>query len=367
MKTKNKISRLDYMDTARGLAILLVVIGHYPKTGGGIITWLSSFHMPLFFILTGMLSMYTLEAEKPVKEFLFKKARTILLPYATFSLIIMILRLVYEFYKTSNFSIATITEDFMMTMTLSGISVLWFLPVLFFAQILFYLVLKFRGRNVSYMVAIVSLLISIIGNRYYQSFFGETDVFSYKIIALLLLVILRILLAYAFIAAGFLFQTYFPPKKIFSLMELLITFLFLLFGIAVSLSNIRVDMRTMTLGNEGLFLIGALTSSLAVVLLFRNFDVFKYPGKKVFAYIGRNSLVIMATHVDFFVMLAALKLSELVQIEYPMIQFIVETACVIVVITVLEMALVYGYQHYLYFLIGRNKPRRRFKVISSKE
>ena len=46
--------RIAYVDAARGLAILCVVLGHlYP--GDGIVQYISSFHVPVFFILSGLL------------------------------------------------------------------------------------------------------------------------------------------------------------------------------------------------------------------------------------------------------------------------------------------------------------------------
>ena len=365
MKTKNKLSRLNYLDVAKGLAIILVLIGHYPKTDSGIVTWLSSFHMPLFFLITGMLIKYTKEPERKMAELMRKKARMILLPYVTFSAIVIMLRSAYGFYKTAEFSQTDLMEDVMQTVTFSGISVLWFLPVLFFAQLLFIYVIKFWGRNITYITAVVFLFVSMAGNRLYQGYFGETKLSFEKALSELILVLLRILLAYVLITAGYVFQTYFKQKKIFSFTELFITFLLFLFGIAIAVSNTRVDMRTMVLGNEGFFLIGALVSSAAVILLCRNFDVFSYPLKNVFSSIGKNSLVIMATHVDFFVMLVALKGSEFVKTKNPVIQIIMETICVIIIIGALEMVIIYLYNHYLYFLLGRNKPRKKFKVISS--
>ncbi|MFR6025017.1 MAG: acyltransferase family protein [Christensenellales bacterium] len=46
--------RIAYVDAARGLAILCVVLGHlYPGTAS--CSHISSFHVPVFFILSGLL------------------------------------------------------------------------------------------------------------------------------------------------------------------------------------------------------------------------------------------------------------------------------------------------------------------------
>lgn len=47
--------RIEYIDTARGIAILLVVLGHcLPSTTGVTNRVILCFHMPLFFFLSGM-------------------------------------------------------------------------------------------------------------------------------------------------------------------------------------------------------------------------------------------------------------------------------------------------------------------------
>ena len=78
--------RISYIDTAKGIGILLVVIGHsgYPSTN--LVTWISSFHMPLFFLLSGILFAHTGAATKKTKTFLKRKLCSILIPYAFFSI-----------------------------------------------------------------------------------------------------------------------------------------------------------------------------------------------------------------------------------------------------------------------------------------
>ena len=46
--------RIEYIDIAKGIGMILVVIGHCinDKTFPG--TWIYSFHMPLFFVLSGL-------------------------------------------------------------------------------------------------------------------------------------------------------------------------------------------------------------------------------------------------------------------------------------------------------------------------
>ena len=45
--------RIRYFDMAKGLGIILVVLGHIEYISDELRAWISSFHMPLFFILSG--------------------------------------------------------------------------------------------------------------------------------------------------------------------------------------------------------------------------------------------------------------------------------------------------------------------------
>lgn len=74
--------RLAWLDAAKGLGIILVVAGHTFNE-----PWIRSpiflFHMPLFFLLSG----YTMKAE-PLGQGLMKRARSLLVPYASFFVLV---------------------------------------------------------------------------------------------------------------------------------------------------------------------------------------------------------------------------------------------------------------------------------------
>ena len=82
------------IDIAKGIGILLVIIGH-----GAIPSWskdaISSFHMPLFFILSG----YFFRDEKPLTR-VQKDAKRLLLPYVvTMTVITLYMLVVHQLFK----------------------------------------------------------------------------------------------------------------------------------------------------------------------------------------------------------------------------------------------------------------------------
>ena len=60
--------RLEYIDTARGILIILVVIGHIWQAGF-VHNFIYSFHMPAFFFISGMLMSHTRAYDKKYIQF----------------------------------------------------------------------------------------------------------------------------------------------------------------------------------------------------------------------------------------------------------------------------------------------------------
>ena len=85
------LSRLPWVDTAKGLGIILVAFGHVLRGlfNNNIITqtpiaqfvdaWIYTFHMPLFLFLSGLFLFRS--TRKPWIEFASDKIRTVAYPY----------------------------------------------------------------------------------------------------------------------------------------------------------------------------------------------------------------------------------------------------------------------------------------------
>ncbi len=77
--------RVQYVDIARGLAMICIVLGHLGVWEINKIVF--TFHVPIFFLITG----YFFNPEENWKTFLRKKSKTLLLPYWTTSILIALL------------------------------------------------------------------------------------------------------------------------------------------------------------------------------------------------------------------------------------------------------------------------------------
>ena len=67
--------RLTYLDMAKGIGIFLVILGHIEYIREDTLKWISSFHMPLFFVIGGILAYEKREEGRPLFSALAARAR----------------------------------------------------------------------------------------------------------------------------------------------------------------------------------------------------------------------------------------------------------------------------------------------------
>ena len=67
--------RIEYVDIARGIAIISVILGHLSNSS--LNRFVFTYHLPCFFIITG----YFMSDKQSIKYFFLRKVRTLLVPY----------------------------------------------------------------------------------------------------------------------------------------------------------------------------------------------------------------------------------------------------------------------------------------------
>ena len=128
--------RLDWVDVARGLGILAVVVGHV-WTRGPVRDAMYSFHMPLFFLLSGLLSR-----PQDVRAFTRRQILGQMRPYAVFLLLLILIDQIIEPMKGGRPIFHQWPED-IVPILLGGFwlrgpyTIFWFVPCLMIARILF--------------------------------------------------------------------------------------------------------------------------------------------------------------------------------------------------------------------------------------
>lgn len=124
--------RLDYIDRAKGILIILVVIGHIWQSGC-VFEFIYTFHMPAFFVISGVLLAHTRSYEKNFGVFLGKHVFSYGIPFLFFELMGVMVQIMRH-GVTMNWK-----GYLFQTVTLRlNASQCWFLVTLFLIEILVY-------------------------------------------------------------------------------------------------------------------------------------------------------------------------------------------------------------------------------------
>lgn len=133
--------RKDWLDIAKGIGIIAVVVGHSGSSAAGLLYW---FHMPLFFIISGFVCK-PCDDWQGVLALVHKKTRQLLLPYLSFLGLIVIV----EFYLNYRcFNLPLILDSFLFNLFPGGRFIggfytpFWFITCLFVTQIAFAVILQ---------------------------------------------------------------------------------------------------------------------------------------------------------------------------------------------------------------------------------
>lgn len=118
-----RAERIKELDIAKGICILLMVIGHSGMTN--IVHYMIyAFHMPFFFFVSGI----TTNVERSLKDFAISKIDGLLIPFSIYYLIHVPS---YAYIYNRN------VIDYLKWELLNGIdNALWFIPILFLAQLI---------------------------------------------------------------------------------------------------------------------------------------------------------------------------------------------------------------------------------------
>lgn len=325
---ENKKERLTYLDVAKGIGILLVVIGHVYAFNRQIVDrffviWLYSFHMPLFFIISGMLIAY--KDEKDIWKFVKKRIKGILIPYVFFSIFSIIV-----FAIVNDFSREVFVQNVKATICGVGIDTLWFLPALFFGEVIFF-VLRNLLKN-KYVICIISAIIYILGN------------FMMKDYGLICLFLGRICIAVGFIMIGNYTMNLIRKRNMPWYGLIVIAIL----SVILSKINGLVDLNNLVFNNHILYLINSLIGTYLILEISKLIDIDEI------TYWGRNTLIVMATHLNIIYILFN-KILGIHSFGY------VTGMIVFVLLLAVERIIIYVVNRYMPFLMGR-KQKRGIKI-----
>ena len=199
--------RYFQIDFAKAIGIFLVVLSHViffnKDLGKGLKlfnSFINAFHMPLFFIISGLnLGLSKSTKEKNQYKSLCKK---ILLPYLVWSILYIVL---FSFYLPYDyFGVDTVGEKIYSAVSFYGMIPLWFLSALFLGQIVYRFVISFKVFDSHSKISHLTFLlicfgVSVLVDREFHPFPSNLDIlYAYPIIA-----VCRVLPVLFFIEIGY--------------------------------------------------------------------------------------------------------------------------------------------------------------------
>ncbi|MBU0904672.1 MAG: acyltransferase family protein [Firmicutes bacterium] len=168
--------RLNWVDVTKGFLMILVVIGHYPGQLdfplGKYIYW---FHMPAFFLLSGLFFKPVLEKGKS-KEVIYKRFMQLIVPYLFFLVTITVIRYGMEI-GSGNMELSWYLND-LWTLVIGGrfargaYGVFWFVTTLFFTFLFFLWMTKYFNRTKQIIILSVFYLIAHIESLFAMRVIG---------------------------------------------------------------------------------------------------------------------------------------------------------------------------------------------------
>ena len=345
MSTTSDKARLTWVDTAKALGIFYVVLGHHHNHV--LYNYIYTFHMPLFFFLSGM--MFSRKPEQTFTGFMAKRAQTLLIPYFVFSFALYGL-----WWFLGRFLDPGVTAGYSLEKNFIGIFYaqgqmeymrwgleMWFLPCLFLTTLLYYFIAPLSQVKQTFLI----LVCAVIGFNL-PTWLGFRLPWSVDI---------------ALVAIGFFWLGHMAKS---SLMQfdlcweniLLLLFLFFTSLFAFQLQIQRVDMYQAIYGDYLLFYLSAVTGVMFYVALAKVLPVINWV-----LFIGANSLVIYMLHMR------ALTVLNFVFNRFPELNIDdsqllgVLAICLLQIVVVVPAILILN-RFFPFFLgRGRNKPSPRYE------
>ena len=301
--------RFDVVDIIKGIAIIMIVNVHL--ISGPFFSVGETFHVVAFFFASGVIHA---EKEKwqvlSVGQFFRERAARLLYPYFALSCCYICFHLFLNAIRGDQFFNSVITDSLIKTAVLKGIGTLWFLPVLFLGEILFFIAKKYRFSD--FVILLIGLgIVAVSSYLNSQGICGVQWYGNYSFYGLILnnpvTLLLSSLIASFFIELGFVCYKTFPGLFLneshslkFYLLVALVCVLSLITDF-LCLGNYRGDLHKLDIGNPCFYLLCSVSGILFVCTLSVLIARFCKHLSSLFKFLGKNSLIVMTTHTEYYV------------------------------------------------------------------
>lgn len=280
MQIQTAPSRISWIDMAKGYGTILVIYAHLGV--GTLWTWMYSFHLPLFFFLSG----YVFSTKQNFGSFIFRKVKSIVIPYFCLGIPMIAFELFWNMASSGiPFTSADVLYRFKLLVFQQRFWTLWFMACLFFLNIGFYLLLKLCQKH--WIVILMSTLLPILGLYYYRS--GGTPLYWN---------VDTCAMAIPFFALGYLYKQNAHQVDDVITGKLKSIFLFLMFAfinivswrLSLDETGLGLEMFASNYGHPIFTYVAAFSGIFCVVIVSKWFTI------EPIRYLGENSMLYYAWH-----------------------------------------------------------------------
>lgn len=312
----------------------MVILQHSGLVPNTFFQFLIMFDIPLFFFLSGFVSAKSTR-KQTFSSYLKEKTRRLLIPYFLFYLIDLLVYFSVQFLKKAPFDLMAIRHNLILLFTLFGVSVVWFLSALYFSDIVTHLFLfsKKKGRILLVLLMLVIFIIARIVRTPFETWYVQVYSLNNGIVPVLPDIayylagtILRIPMCVAFYATGYhvgdimekpgyqsILKKWNKLSHAFRIaLSLIIAWFLFVISYYASVCNEVGNLAVYHYGNSVLlYLTAAITGMGATMFLSHAIVLLNIkPLSYILTYFGKNTLIILLSHLDFYILITAMKISE---------------------------------------------------------
>lgn len=268
--------RINYIDIAKGIGIIFVILGHSDFNHLHLFRFLSgiswTFHMPLFFIVSGLCF------RKKGKEIIYNLLKRLVVPfYFTIFLFIVFYLVLGHFNESMDWIWGGLYGSGLSYYTpfyIKGVGIIWFLLALFWAKI----ILNYIIHLPEYLILVLVVSLAYWGVYSYSRFVLPLEIQN-GCIGLLYLFIGFLVHKY-----GLLQKIYIPP---------------LVFSLLIWGHGYYNGYGYMTLVNCNVDLVSIIVSCCACYVIFSISKLFEKVNLlcRFFTWLGRNTIIILCFHM----------------------------------------------------------------------
>lgn len=334
--------RITWIDSAKGIGIILVVLGHICLVKEEY-NYINSFHVPLFFFLSGYLVRF--EKYDSVRLFITEKFNSIIVPYFYFSLLSYFYWIVIERRFSGNVvsPLAAFVNIFIAPggdQYLPHNPALWFLPCLFMVAVVFYTLAR-KQRIVNILLLLLVSLVIGYGTTLYLP---ASLPWSLGVVPT----------AIVFYGVGFIMKKIPKVCIVSNYIRLVIVCCCMPIGIKISQINECVLVADNFYGSYYRFYLAAFMGITSAVMIAKMFQ-----SNWLLGYLGRNSMIIFALHFPVKRLVTGLTCKTLsISLAQVKSSFFLSSIDTILTISIL-LPIIYLIQKHFCFILGRKYGNNR--------